>query len=189
MLTEEGWESNIPFLPVTIGGHCMVTVNSTTVMVIGGGQNGQDYSGKTFYFTFGEESWTEGPELKNKRRYHSCGKIRRNKESQEMSIIVAGGSDGSSYLSSVEILHEGSNEWQTGPELPFGIYGSQMVEDHNGGVVLIGGELSSDVNLDTPYQLPHGGLDAVWTKMEQKMRSGRSEHTAFLIPVNFADCS
>jgi hypothetical protein len=99
MLTEEGWESNIPFLPVTITRHCMVTVNSTTVMAIGGDQNGQR-SGKTLFFTFGEESWTEGPELKNNRRHHSCGKIRRNKDSQEMSIIVAGGWDGSSRLSS-----------------------------------------------------------------------------------------
>jgi hypothetical protein len=131
--TEEGWESNVPSLPVNIYTHCMVTVNSTTVMVIGGRQNGQT-SGKTFFFTFGEESWTEGTELKNKREGHSCGKIRRNKESQEMSIIVAGGwSGGSSRLSSVEILDEGSNEWQTGPELPFGIDKSQMVEDQNGG--------------------------------------------------------
>ncbi len=177
MLTEEGWESNIPSLPVTISYHCMVTVNSTTLMAVGGGQNGQ-YSGKTFHFIFGEESWTEGPELKNKRRWHSCGKIRRNKESQEMSIIAAGGYDGSSRLSSVEILDEGSNEWQTGPDLPFGIGYSQMVEDQNGGVVLIGGELSSVVSLDTLYQLPHGGQDAVWTKMEQKMKTGRLYHTS-----------
>ncbi len=185
MLTEEGWESNKPPLPVTIAYHCMVTVNSTTVMVIGGWENG-----KIFYFTFGEESWTEGPDLKIKNSYHSCGKIRRNKESQEMSIIVAGGSDGFfSYLSSVEILHEGSNAWQTGPELPFGIAWSQMVEDQNGGVILIGGESSTVDNLDTLYQLPHGGLDAVWTKMEQKMNTGRYAHTAFLIPDNIVDCS
>ncbi len=188
MLTEEGWESNIPSLPVTIGAHCMVTVNSTTVMAIGGFQNDQ-YSGKTFYFTFGEESWTEGPELKNKRVYHSCGKIRRNKESQEMSIIVAGGYTGSSYLSSVEILDEGSNEWQTGPELPFEIRSSQMIEDQNGGVVLIGGFSSSAGTLDTLYQLPHGGQDAVWTKMEQKMNTGRRDHTAILVPDNIVDCS
>jgi hypothetical protein len=187
MLIEEGWESNIPSLPVTIVAHCMVTVNSTTVMVIGGVQNGQ-YSGKTFYFTFGEESWTEGPELKNKRRWHSCGKIRRNKQSQEMSIIAAGGWD-FSYLSSYEILDEGSNEWQTGPELPFGIRDAQMVEDQNGGVVLIGGESSSFVNLDTLFHLPHGGQDAVWTKMEQKMKSGRQFHTAFLVPDSSVDCS
>jgi hypothetical protein len=183
MLTEEGWESNIPSLPVTIYAHCMISVNSTTVMAIGGWQNGW-ISGTTFYFAFGEESWTKGPELKIKRGYHSCGKIRRNKESQEMSIIVAGGYDGFSRLSSVEILDEGSNEWQTGPEMPFGISVSQIVEDQNGGVVLIGGESSSGDNLDTLYQLPHGGQDAVWIKMEQKMKTGRRLHTAFLIPDN-----
>ncbi len=188
MLTEEGWESNIPSLPVAISVHCMVTVNSTTVMVIGGIQNGL-YSGKTFYFTFGEESWTAGPELKNKRGYHSCGKIRRDKESQEMSIIVAGGWDGASELSSVKILDEGSNEWQTGPELSFVIQDSKMVEDQTGGVVLIGGESRSVSNLDTLYQLPHGGQDAVWIKMEQKMKTARERHTAFLVPDNIVDCS
>ncbi len=188
ILNEKGWESNIPSLPVTIFIHCMVTVNSTTVLAIGGEQNGQR-SGKTFYFTFGEESWAEGPELKNYRGGHSCGKIRRNEESQEMSIIVAGGHDGSSFLSSVEILDEGFNEWQTGPELPFGIWKSQMVEDQNGGVVLIGGESSSVDMLDTLYQLLHGGQDAVWTKVEQKMQTGRNDHTAFLIPDNVVDCS
>jgi hypothetical protein len=192
MLTEEGWESDIPSLPVTIDVHCMVTVNSTTVMVIGGDQNDQYWSGKTFYFTFGDASWIQGPELMATRNFHSCGKIRRNKESQEMSIIVAGGyAGGSSYLSSVEILHEGSNEWQTGPELPFGIDYSQMVEDQNGGVVLIGGYSSSGVRLDrldTLYQLPHGGQDAVWTKMEQKMKTGRHWHTAFMVPDNIVDC-
>ncbi len=188
MLTEGGWESNIPSLPVTIAYHCMVTVNSTTVMAIGGYQNDQ-ISGKTFYFTFGEESWTEGPELKKKREGHSCGKIRRNKESQKMSIIVAGGYAGSSRLSSVEILDEGSNEWQTGPELPFGIIRSQMVEDQNGGVVFIGGLSSSGGILDTLYQLPHGGQDAVWTMMEQKMKTGRYSHTAFLVHDNNVDCS
>jgi hypothetical protein len=157
-------------------------------MAIGGIQNGQ-YSGKTFYFTFGEESWTEGPELKNKRAGHSCGKIRRNKESQDCFIIVAGGNDGFSFLSSVEILDEGSNEWQTGTELPFGINYSQMVEDQNGGVILIGGRSNSVDNLDTLYQFSHGGQDAVWTKMEQKMKTGRLYHTAFLVPDNSVDCS
>jgi hypothetical protein len=185
MLTEEGWESNnIPSLPVNISNHCMVTVNSTTLLVIGGNQNVLD-SGKTYFFTFGEESWTEGPELKIKRFHHSCGKIKRDEMSQEMSIIVVGGS----ALSSVEILDEGSNEWQTGPELPFDIYDSQMIEDLNGGVVLIGGQSSLSERLDTLYQLPHGGQDAGWTKMEQKLKTGRSQHTAFLVPDNIVDCS
>ncbi len=190
MLTEEGWESNIPSLPVTIYGHCMVTVNSTTVMAIGGRQNDQ-YSGKTFYFTTGAKNWTEGPEMKYNRTGHSCGRIRRNKDSQGMSIIVVGGYNDKlqRIVSSVEILNEGSNEWQRGPELPLSIWFSKMVEDPKGGVVLIGGYSPSDVILDTLYQLPHGGQDAVWTKMEQKMKTGRQEHTAFLVPDDVVDCS
>ena len=188
ILTEEGWKNKIPLHLGAIRYHCMVTVNSTTVMVIGGYQNGQ-LSGKTFFYTFGEKSWIEGPDLKYKRQHHSCGKIKRDKDNQEMSIIVAGGWDGSSKLVSVEILDEGSNEWRTGPELLFRMVNSQMVEDQNGGVVLIGGQSSSVYNLDTLYQLPHGGQDAVWTKMEQKMQKGRTLHTAFLIPDNIVDSS
>jgi hypothetical protein len=187
LLTEEGWQSNIPSLPVTIFVHCMVTVNSTSVMVIGGFQNGLT-SAKTFYFTFGKESWTEGPQLKHKRRDTICGRIKQDKESQKMSIIVAGGND-ENLLSSVEILDEGSNVWRAGPELPFGIRYSQMVEDQNGAAVLIGGSSSAVEKLDTLYQLPHGGLDAAWTKMAQKLKTGRYWHSAFLVPDTSVDCS
>jgi hypothetical protein len=188
MLTEDGWESNIPSLPFTIRDHCMVTVKSTTVMAIGGRQNGYFYSGKSFYFTVGEEAWTEGPELKYKRGFYGCGKIRRDKERQEMSIIVAGGFDGYG-LTSVEILDEGSNEWQTGPELPLDIWYPQMVEDPNGGVVLIRGYSELVGRLDTLYQLLHGGQDALWTKMEQKLSIERASHAAMLVPDNIVDCS
>jgi hypothetical protein len=64
-----------------------------------------------------------------------------------------------------------------------------MVEDQNGGVVLIGGYSIPGGNIDTLYQLPHGGQDAVWTKMEQKIKTGRRRHTTFLTPDNIVDCS
>ncbi len=187
ILTEEGWESNIPSLPVFIYASCMVTVNTTTVMAIGGFQNGS-VSGGTFYFTFGEETWTNGPLLNVKRGYHMCGRIRSDKKSQEMSIIAAGGWDDSSLLSSVEILDEGSNEWRAGPQLPLEIDDSQMVEDENGGVILIGG-YSSHGRLDTLYQLPYGGLGADWTPMVQKLQIARNQHTAFLVPDSAVNCS
>jgi N-acetylneuraminic acid mutarotase len=190
MLTEEGWKVNIPSLPVTFAGHCMVTVNSTTVMVIGGWQ-GHFYSGKTFYLNIREERWTEGPELKKERFFHTCGKIKRDKESQEMTIIVAGGENGAQYFTSVEILNEGSNEWQTGPELPLEVFEPQLIEDQNGGVFLIGGaSIREDFSyIDTLYQLPYGGQDAVWTKMKQKLNTARRFYTAFLVPDNTVECS
>jgi hypothetical protein len=188
MLGEEGLERKLPSLPVTIAYHCMVTLNLTTVMAIGGFQD-KLVSGKTFYFTFGAESWIEGPELKIKRRCHSCGRIRRDKKGQEMSVIVAGGHDSGLPLESVEILDAGSNEWQTGVELPLALWWSQIVEDQNGGVILIGGSSSSINNLNTLYRLTHGGQDAEWTEMEQKLKIGRSRHRAFLVPDHIADCS
>jgi hypothetical protein len=42
-------------------------------------------------------------------------------------------------MTSAEVLDEGSNEWQTGPRLPFGILYAEMVENKNERVVLIGG--------------------------------------------------
>ena len=98
-------------------------------------------------------------------------------------IIVAGGYDTHPpyLLLSVEILDESSNEWQTGPELPFGITDFQMVEDPKGGVILVGGVSDSIGALDTLHQLPHGGKDAVWTRMAQKLEIERYGHVAFLV--------
>ena len=61
-------------------------------------------------------------------------------------------------MSSVEILDEGSNEWRQGPDLPFGIFGGAMVEDPEGGVILIGGSAHSNpYYLDTLFRLSHVG--------------------------------
>ena len=36
ILTKNGWKTNVPVLPVKVDLHCMVQLNSTTVMLIGG---------------------------------------------------------------------------------------------------------------------------------------------------------
>jgi len=79
--------------------------------------------------------------------------------------------------------------YDAGPELPLGTHWSQMVEDQHGGVILIGGASKSTIYLDTLFQLPHGGQNAVWVKMEQKLKTGRSAPSAFLVPDNIVDCS
>jgi hypothetical protein len=186
VLTKEGWKTISPSLPVKTSDHCAVLVNSTTIMIIGGYRNQKN----THYFNSLNAEWVRGPQLQQERKYHSCGRIMRDSQSQETSIVVVGGMDRSDkHLSSVEILDEGSNEWRQGPALPFEIHGSQMIEDRNGGVVLVGGSTKSYEDLNTLFHLPHAGQDAGWRKMEQKLKSGRSLHTAFLVPDNIVDCS
>jgi hypothetical protein len=195
VLTRQGWKTLPQRLPVEIYFHCSVLVNSTTIMVIGGWQNGsfpspfEIASSNTFLFNTENEIWTAGPQLKKGRAAHSCGRIRKNRQSQDFSILVVGGYDGFTF-SSVEILDLDANEWRKGPDLPIGIYFAQMVEGPNGGVVLVGGRsYSNDGHLNTLYQLPHGGADAVWTKMKQKLKIGRERHVAFLVPDDAVDCS
>ena len=50
ILTDNGWEYFSPSLPVGIYHHCMVLVNSTTVLVIGGFQKSA-YSTQTYWIT------------------------------------------------------------------------------------------------------------------------------------------
>ncbi len=68
-----------------------------------------------------------------------------------------------------------------------------MVEDGNGGVILIGGSFSRNGIgsgfSNTLFRIPHAGADAEWTEMEQKMKIERRTHLAFLIPDNFVQCS
>ncbi len=84
-------------------------------------------------------------------------------------------------------MDEGDNEWRDGPELPFAIDAAKMVEDKDGGVVLVGGSALSGA-LDTIFQLRHGGEGANWVEMKQKLKSARSRHVAFLVPDSIAEC-
>jgi hypothetical protein len=187
VLTTQGWKTIPQTIPVKIFHQCSVLFNSTTIMVIGGWQN-DVISSNTFFFNTENEVWSKGPQLKKERASLSCGRIKKNRLSQEFSIIAAAGGDGP-LLSSVEILDQGSNRWREGPALPFGIGSSQLVEDQKGGVILVAGESSSNGYLDKLYQLPHGGVHAEWRQMQQKIKVGRRYHVAFLVPDNIADCS
>ena len=73
VLTENGWKNLLPPLPVIIYEHCSVLIDSSTVFIIGGRQTGSVQrvdgvqnsvdSAKTYFFTTGNNGWTEGPTL------------------------------------------------------------------------------------------------------------------------------
>ena len=50
VLYDDGWQQLSASLPVTIFSHCMVLLNSTTVLIIGGTQGGSLYSSNTYFF-------------------------------------------------------------------------------------------------------------------------------------------
>ena len=62
-----------------------------------------------------------------------------------------------------------------------------MVEDANGGVVLVGG-FSTDLFLHgILLHLPHARTQ--WTELQQQLQVERDYHVAMLVSDSFANCS
>ena len=191
ILTSQGWQQTPFKLPFNIAEHCMVRVNSTTFLLIGGAQKDPFIrtnfnSSKTFFVNMDSGNWIKGPELKIGRSGHVCATIRQD---GKFSIIVAGGYNNmfGFYLSSVEVLDEGATEWRKGPELPVKLYGAAIVEDVKRGLILIGGKSGEEEYLDALYQLKDTQSD--WLKLQQKLKNGRAFATAVLVPDKITNCT
>ena len=165
ILTQNGWENGLPNFPVDIFFQCMVQFNSSHIMVIAGQQNGSSNSSETFIIDTENGAWHEGPLLISGRHAQSCARIHRDSQSNDLSSIIVVGGWNSVELDvpTTEILDQGANEWRQGPELPYGISVSNLVEDSTGGVVLVGGQIKfeghGDVTADI-FRLPNAGADA-----------------------------
>ncbi len=56
-----------------------------------------------------------------------------------------------------------------------------------GGVVLVGGHTQSESFLDTLFQLKHS--DGQWIELPQKLKTGRFNHNAMLVPDEITQCT
>ena len=70
-------------------------------------------------------------------------------------------------------------------DLPIGINHAAMVQDPQGGVILIGG-YSDKVHLNSLYRL--SDIEAEWHLMKQTLKIARSYHSAVLIPDELVNC-
>ena len=75
-------------LPVGIKNHCMVTLNSSTVMLIGGTTQHSLYNKKTFFYDIDNQTWTDGPDLISPRCRHKCGMIKKDIDSDEVNTMA-----------------------------------------------------------------------------------------------------
>jgi len=120
-----------PDMPNDLSLHCVVLLNSTTVMVTGGWDSQKTLQKETFLFNAETEKWTNGPPLNQERTALSCGRIRKNSQSHQFSVIVAGGwNDG--LLSSTEVFDEVAGVWNFGPKLPSSVDRGKLIEDPTG---------------------------------------------------------
>ena len=69
------WEDITPALPNNLNRHCLVSINSSSLMAIGGWQN-ENYVAATLILHDGSTSWISGPSLNTSRYGHGCARIR-----------------------------------------------------------------------------------------------------------------
>lgn len=181
---QKGWEiANVTY-PVDICYNCIAYLNSSTVISTGGGESChiQNATAMSYLATF--TSLNQGPSMKLARMGHGCTRIKRNANASDYVHIVAGGvNPGNVALSSVEIFDPLTNNWSDGVSLPFGISSFAMTEDLLGGVLVVGGKNSSFPNgFKSILHLPHAGLDASWTVLQQTLSIPQLGNAAIVVP-------
>jgi hypothetical protein len=173
--------------------HCLVKINSSMLMLIGGtlDNNPSGATRNTYYFDTFENIWFAGPKLSSPRFGHSCAvtnwKNPRTGEEENVVVVAGGFYNNGAVLNSVELLFSDSFDgWEKGPALPLTTAYAQMLEFEKS-VILIGGMgMSPEMDGRHLYQL--SSADGTWIEMKPVLNEKRIEHVAFLIPDELAIC-
>jgi hypothetical protein len=107
-----------PDLPLKVNKHCLVRLNETTVILIGGNLDQYIISKATYYYNVGSKGWISGPSLKMERKSHSCAVFKSAKHGHPDTVIVTGGVSAYGYsLASTEFLNVNNNSWTSGMKI------------------------------------------------------------------------
>jgi len=181
------WLEVKPPIPLTIAAHCIVAIDTSKLMIIGGNQNGANFQARTFILDITKCSWTEGPPLNAGRNFHSCARITVAVNPPVTGTIVVGGfNTPSTGEFRSEFLPDNNSTWLLGSPLPYPVVKAQLVNHPKGGLVLVGGATSSAPASNNLLYLKSFGSS--WLTMDQTLKTPRSSHVALLIPDSEADC-
>jgi len=174
-----------PELPVPTWGHCIVQLNESSAMLIGGRPLGKS----TYIIDFATEKWTEGPPMDYDRYLHQCATFKSmNHGDREVIVAVGGYSTELGMLDTVEIFDVMDGEWLEVTSLPKSLAEFSLVTNPTGdGVLAIGGINGSD-RQSAIYELFCNRFRCMWYELDQKLEYPRMNHVAMLIPDDLATC-
>jgi len=185
------WNRQQEFPEPTISG-CIVKLNSSTILHIGGGYYvGPQIMTNNYFYNLLSNKWTLGPPSKIGRYGLSCGILKwKNPESNQMEkVVVAAGGDGTNpsedATTSFELLYLNDDNsiksnWMMGPKLPIVLINSNMIE-YNNSVILIGGYYNLRLlQLSSPK--------GPWIEMKQTLKKKIFGHVSFLVPDELVNC-
>ncbi len=177
--------------------HCLVKLNSTTAMMIGG-WTGIGQSVVSTYFldipvATGNGTWTNGrsirgPDLTIPRSIHACGVLNNPGDGNRQVVVAAAGQNINGRTNSTEMWVVGSSQgWTRGPDFPQTATGATGIVSPDGKKLLfVGGYLDQAHNSKSIFQLEYkNGHCWQWTKLDQELDDGRYWHAGLLVPDSF----
>ena len=174
----------LPPIPKKVAYHCVVKLEDTKIMVIGGYAQGS--TAKTQIYDFETEVWTPGHPLINARNGHACARI---EVGDKPYILVVAGYFPPSKSDTVEILDLVANQgWIQGKKLPKALYVPSGIS-LGSSMIVSGGLNSANGLVDDMYKFEcttNSIDDCEWKTMEQKLKYVRGGHVSMLIPDSLA---
>ncbi len=158
------WEQGqVSVLPRGVWEHCLVKINSTTLLLIGGSETSGGPSSPvsaTHFYDVNENQWIPGPTLNVARAGAGCGLLNwMNPQTNQMEkIVVASGGYESSTTELLYVDRIGDYSWVMGPALPTENYFPSMVEFQNSVILIGGGYPNGSKDL---YQLTSPGVNVI----------------------------
>ncbi len=181
-----------PDLPNPTYGHCLIQVDESTVMLVGG----VDQEASVYTCTIpGCSSWTQAPSLLKGRYFASCGTIRDSTDGSRMAVVAGGYSATlSARLDSVEFMDlDSMDSWtDSGISLPRVVQSAVGLTSGDGrSFYVIGGfgEQPITQKYNTIYQLQCFSGACSWTTLTQTLQVGRGLATGMLVPDSMVSCS
>ncbi len=174
-----------PDLPVALLLHCVVALDKSNVIVIGGNTKEAFKNKETYLFNLVNQSWSNNSSsLTIPRRAQACGQVSIG---NEKAVVVAGGdTKGKDNMTkTTEILLSPGLSWQSGPDMPKAIASAGSVSAPDGSFLVIGGQEPGNLMSRDIYRLKCQSQDIAtcqWTRLQQSLTVARSQHVAILVP-------
>ena len=189
-------------MPEQLFFHCAVTLNDSTVAIIGGKDSQLRVSNKTLFYNFNDGKWTYGPELIHARYSHRCAGF--NKENELTIYVIGGVTDTSCVLDSVELGVLDRNDislmnwhWIEGPTFPIKIDSHSLVATNNALYVIGGFEFNQILEncagdlstLDSIFELNLFMENTSWIQLPQRMSMPKRLVSSLFIPDELVTCN
>ena len=177
-------KSSISGMPVSLWEQCLVKINTTTVLSVGGVTDRGQVSRETFFYDLISDNWSPGPALNEARSGHGCALLRwTNPDTDQVEPVVV--TAGGYWQHSTELLHlSGDHEWVYGARLPEISFLSDMIEYNEMVIAVGGGTYTEGTNKLYKLTTPDGD----WLEMKQSLNQKRMNHITFLVPDDLVNC-